>query len=389
MTLRFLRLDRASIRRLKPGEKITEQGITAERLANSDIRYSVSVMVDGQRIHRVIGRASEGVTRTQCEEFIQAKRTEAREGRLSLPEGRKLRLTFSTAAEIYLKRQRESGGRNLIAKEQHLRLHLDPYFGAMRLDRISAFTLDKFARRLNERGLSAGTQNRIAVTYNHMAGRLLEWRVVSSPLPKFRKKPEHNRREYALTLEEEARLVDAALHDGHPYAWLFVRFGLNSSMRHREILTARFEHFDPVRRRIRVRVKGGKWRQQPLTKELTEIISKEREMADEPAGWVFPSKVTRSGHVESMTKPFRRCVIAAGLDPSKVTPHTMRHTAITRLAGTGADIATVQAFSGHQSIQMVMRYTHAQDRKVDAALDRMEREGTSSEHPTAAHMPKP
>ena len=258
----------------------------------------------------------------------------------------------------------------------------------MRLDRISAFTLDKFARWLDEGGLSTGTQNRIAVTYNHMARRFLEWRVISSPLPIFRKKPEHNRREYVLTLEEEARLADAALHDGHPYAWLFVRFGLNTSMRHREILAARFEHFDLVRRRIRVRVKGGKWRQQPLTKGLAEVISKEREMADDPAGWIFPSKVTRSGHIESMSKPFRRCVIAAGLDPSKVTPHTMRHTAITRLAGTGADIATVQAFSGHQSIQMVMRYTHAQDRKVDAALDRMERERTSSEHPTAARLPK-
>ena len=64
-------------------------------------------------------------------------RTEAREGRLSLPENRKLRLTFSTATDIYLKRQRETAGKNLIAKEQHLRLHLLPYFGAMRIDRIS------------------------------------------------------------------------------------------------------------------------------------------------------------------------------------------------------------------------------------------------------------
>ena len=339
------------------------------------------------RIHRVIGRQSENVTRSQAEQFIAKVRTEAREGRLSLPENRKLRLTFSTATDIYLKRQRETAGKNLIAKEQHLRLHLLPYFGAMRIDRISPFTLDKFARRLHERGLSTGTQNRIAVTYNHLTRSLLEWRVISSPLPNFRRKRENNRREYVLTPEEEASLLDAALHDGHPYAWLFVHFGLNSSMRHREILSTSFEHFDPVRRRIRVRVKGGKWRQQPLTRGLVDLLSKERDMADNPIGWIFPSKVTRSGHVESMSKPFRRCVIAAGLDPGKVIPHCMRHTAITRLAGTGADIATVQAFSGHQSIQMVMRYAHAQDRKVDAALDRMETERTSSEHLTAARGP--
>ncbi len=88
MTLRFLRLDRPSIRRLKTGEKLTEHGITAECLDDGDVRYSVNIMVDGARIHRVVGRESEGVTRTQAEDFIEKVRTEAREGRLSLPKGR-------------------------------------------------------------------------------------------------------------------------------------------------------------------------------------------------------------------------------------------------------------------------------------------------------------
>jgi hypothetical protein len=73
MALRFSILDRPSIRRLKVGEKITEHGITAERLAAGDLSYSINVMVDGARIHRVIGRESEGVTRTQCEEFSSAR----------------------------------------------------------------------------------------------------------------------------------------------------------------------------------------------------------------------------------------------------------------------------------------------------------------------------
>jgi hypothetical protein len=89
MALRFLNLDRPSIRRLKPGERIRD-GITAECLADGDLRYSVAVMVDGRRIHRVVGKASDGVTRTQCEDFIEKVRTEARSGRLSLPTGRKL-----------------------------------------------------------------------------------------------------------------------------------------------------------------------------------------------------------------------------------------------------------------------------------------------------------
>jgi len=62
MALKFSRLDRPSIRRMKPGDRIREHGIIVECLRNRDIRYSVNVMVDGQRIHRVIGRGSDGTT---------------------------------------------------------------------------------------------------------------------------------------------------------------------------------------------------------------------------------------------------------------------------------------------------------------------------------------
>ncbi len=69
-----------------------------------------------------------------------------------------------------------------------------------------------------------------------------------------------------------------------------------------------------------------------------------------------------------MKKAFRRCVVGAGLDPSAVFPHTMRHTAITNLAETGADVKTIQKFSGHESLEMVFHYTHARDLRVDNGL---------------------
>ena len=74
MALRVANLERPSIRRLKPGERITEHGITAESLRDGDLRFSVNVMVDGKRIHRVVGKASDGVTRTQCKDFIEKVR---------------------------------------------------------------------------------------------------------------------------------------------------------------------------------------------------------------------------------------------------------------------------------------------------------------------------
>ena len=380
MALRFTRLTRPAIRRLKPGEKITEHGITAERLPDGDTRYSVNVMVDGQRIHRVIGRQSEGVTRTQGEEFIGKQRAEAREGRLSLPKGRKLHLTFAAAADLYLSKLKEIGGKDYVNNEQHLRLHLVPYFGKMRLDRISVFTLQKFQNHCRQKGLSDPTVNRILATYRRMARRLAQWKVIPAPLPMVKLDPERNRRTYVISENEEQRLLDAALADSNSYIWLFIKLGLATGLRHSEMLAARFDKFDSTRRRLRVKTKGSRWRNQPLTRGVTAILQRERDMAEDTGGWIFPSKRTRSGHVESMDEPFARCIAAAGMDTRVVTPHTMRHTAITRLAETGADIVTIQEFSGHETVAMVMRYAHAQDRAVDRALDKME-EGTVAEHP--------
>ena len=78
MAKAFIKLDRVELRKKKPGEKVTEKGITFERLPNGDGLYSVNIMVDGIRIHRVVGRESDGTTRTQAEDFINKARADAK-----------------------------------------------------------------------------------------------------------------------------------------------------------------------------------------------------------------------------------------------------------------------------------------------------------------------
>lgn len=79
MAKTFTTLTRPAMRKLAPGKKINEHGITFERQGNGDGVFTVNVMVDGQRIHRAIGRESDGTTRTQAEEFIEKVRRDARE----------------------------------------------------------------------------------------------------------------------------------------------------------------------------------------------------------------------------------------------------------------------------------------------------------------------
>lgn len=369
MAARFVRLDRPAIRRLLPGQSATEHGITVERLVDGDLRYYVNVMVDGQRIHRVIGLASERVTRSQCEEFIEQARTEARSGRLNLPNRRKLALTFGAAADDYLKRLDAGAGRNMAVKRRQLRMYLRPFLGPMRLDAISDFTIERYKKQRLAAGASPATVNRELATLSHLftntvsgAGTTMRRRV--------KKLGESAGRIVALTDAECDSLLQAAIASADPDLWLFVEFGLNTGMRHGEILAARWDQLDLGRRRLFVpKAKAGQ-REQPITPELAEILRRERDMREDRTGWIFPSprKDSAMGHRARMDRPFREAVTAAGLDPELVTPHVMRHTAITKLVQAGVDLPTVQRISGHKTMAMVLRYSHVHSPHIDDAI---------------------
>ena len=144
MGAKFSSISKAKIKSLEPGGKIIEHGIMVFRTKQGDLRWSVNVMVDGQRIHRVIGLESEGVTREQAERAIEAFRTKAREGRLDLPTGRKNHRTFAEAAADYLTKMEEAGGKNMKAKRQHVDKLLIPYFGRHRADRITSTLVQQY-----------------------------------------------------------------------------------------------------------------------------------------------------------------------------------------------------------------------------------------------------
>jgi integrase len=142
-------------------------------------------------------------------------------------------------------------------------------------------------------------------------------------------------------------------------------------MRHREILRARFDWLDFDKRRLFIpNAKGGR-REQPITPQLAKILRRERKTRVDKHGWIFPlprPNRSRAGYRDRMAKPFRNAVLRAGLDPKIVTPHVMRHTAITKLVQAGVDLPTIQSISGHKTLAMVLRYTHVYGTHIDKAI---------------------
>lgn len=395
MAKTYLKLTRPAMRRLPVGGKIHEHGITYERLRNGDSVLTVNVMVDGERIHRVVGRESEGTTRTQAEEFIQKVRRDARDGRLSLPKGRKVALGFSDAADKYLDRLEGGDGRDLKMKRTRIESHLKGFFGNTPLSRISTFDVERYKKqRLQEPAVQGGakhtrkastpkadapvpttkpaTVNRELAALSHLFSKAVEWGWIDRRPALIRRLKEDRTRIVYLTVEQIDRLVAAAKQDDNPQVLAFVVIGLETAMRRMEILSIRREHVDLDRLLIFVpKAKAGA-REQPITQRLADFLRAYLATLPAEEPWLFPSPGSASGHTSDIRKGFRRAVVAAGLDPDQIVRHTLRHTAITHLVQAGVDLPTVKRISGHKTLIMVERYAHANGAHIRAAMDKLE-----------------
>ncbi len=358
---------------LTSGQKLVEHGIEYERLANGDGRFSINIMVDAKRIHRVIGVESDGVTRRQAEEYIEQVKTQARAGRLNLPQGRKLHKGCQAAFQEYLDRLDVEGGKDLKSKKHRVRDHLTPFFGNTPLSRVSTSDIERYKKLRLETGAKPGTINREILTLSHIFSKALDWGWIDNRPCVIKQLREDNRRTTFLTIEQCQRLLEEAKKDACPAIYPFCAIALQTAMRRMEILSIRLADINLENLTITIpKAKAGA-RVQPMTRKLAQELQPYITAAKEGQVWLFPSERTKVGHMTCIEKPFRRAVAAAGLDVAQVNRHCLRHTAITHLVQAGVDLPTVQRISGHKTLAMVGRYSHQDGSHIQAAMDKLQK----------------
>jgi integrase len=375
MALKFTKLTRTNVRNLQAGQSVCEHGIVFERLVNGDGRYVVNVMIDGQRVHRVVGKESDGVTRQQVEGLIEKFKTDARQGRLNLPKGRKVGLGFADAATKYLKQLEKINGKDLKTKKFRLELHLIPYFKNKTLTTISTLDVEAYKKHRKDEKAKDSTINRELAVLSHLLNRAIEWEWVDYKRCTIKKFKEELTRITYLTKEQIGSVLKVAKLDSNAYIYLFLKISLGTSMRKMEVLSIAIKDIDFKTNVIFIPKSKTGARHAYMTTDVANFLKEYITNSTSPNQiWLFPSEKSATGHAVNIDKTFRRVIKNAGLDPKEVVRHTTRHTAITLLANSGASLPTVQKFSGHKSIQMVMRYTHHSDKHFKAAMDVLDEE---------------
>ena len=164
-----------------------------------------------------------------------------------------------------------------------------------------------------------------------------------------------------------------------------------AGLRVSELVGLPLSAFQAKDRVLIVRGKGGRERMAPLTKGAVDAVNAylpvradflERKSANAAASpWLFPSR-GKTGHITAarFAQMLKDLAVAAGIEPSKVSPHVLRHAFATHLLEGGADLRSVQQMLGHADITTTQIYTHtAQARLRDLVF---------SKHPLAKKKAK-
>ncbi|HVK42924.1 MAG TPA: site-specific tyrosine recombinase XerD [Phenylobacterium sp.] len=251
----------------------------------------------------------------------------------------------------------------------------------------SAEDVEAYFNALSDRGLSPATaaRRRAAVRqfYRFVLGegwrsddpsRRVEAPKKGRPLPK------------VLSREEVDRIIAAAAaRDGAQGMRLgcMVELAYASGLRISELTALPLSVLARDPAYLIVKGKGGKERLAPLNaaarsavKAYLEIRKTFLPKGDAANPWLFPSH-GKSGRLtpRRFAQLLDEAAADAGIDPTRVSPHVLRHAFATHLLEGGADLRVVQKLLGHADISTTQIYTHV-------AGDRL-REVIETKHPLA------
>ena len=250
---------------------------------------------------------------------------------------------------------------------------------AARLLAVNGNDVRSFLARLREQNYSrASSARKLATLRSFFKFLLRRGQVAVNPVQAIRTPKQDKRLPRFLEYDQVARLL--AMPTGND--WLSGRDKAlletlySTGIRVSELVDLDVADVDMIGEAIRVRGKGRKERIAPVGGAAIEALGAYLQMrstvrfgpASDPAA-MFVNKHGRRLSARSVRRKLDKYLVQAGIDPTHVSPHTLRHSFATHLLNNGADLRSVQELLGHRSLSTTQIYTHLTTSRIKQVYD--------------------
>jgi integrase len=360
----------------------------------ADGRWEAALTYTGEdgriRRHSVYGRS-------QSE--VRAKLDEARR-RLDVGEPVKdSTMTLAAWVETWVTTALAATDLKVTTRENYAtvaRTHLVPApFGARPLAKLRPTDVESLLVRKRSAGLSASTVRRVHLVLRAcLATAVRDGLIARSPAASVRSPRVERREAHALEAQQVGALLKAAAGDPLEALWLLLA---GTGLRRGEALALSWGDVDLGAGTVRVRATLARTseglvrtppktdrsrRTVPLPRQVVEALRAHRagQLADRLAvgpAWVdselvFCTAIGTPLDPRNVFRAFTKLTKRAGL-AGLATPHTLRHSAATRLLEGGADIRVVSELLGHSATAVTWdTYMHVSPRLMRDAADVLE-----------------
>lgn len=246
-------------------------------------------------------------------------------------------------------------------------------------------TIEQYLSQLEGRGLAISTRaRRLSALRQFFRFAYAEGLRSDNPAARIRGPKKARRLPGTISEDDVTRLLDQARAQAATPRGLrmlcLVELLYATGMRVTELISLPVAAVRGDPRMVLVRGKGGKERMVPLSTPARACVLDwltTRDAADaalvangaRPSLFLFPSRGTL-GHLTRATfwHALKKLGGAAGLDPTHLSPHMLRHAFATHLLAHGADLRVIQQLLGHADISTTEIYTHVLDARLKSLV---------------------
>jgi integrase len=258
------------------------------------------------------------------------------------------------------------------AYQRMLRLHVRPFFGAIKVQDVRHEDVDRLHRAVTK---NAGPYmaNRVVAVLSKMFSLAIRWHMRADNPAKGVERNNELRRQTYLKGDELVRLIQALAGHGDKRTADVIRLLLLTGCRRGEALSARWADINlaaGIWSKPASSTKQAKPHEVPLSAPALQLLSEiqaQQTARRKPLGtFVFPGGGDR-GHVVEIKKGWRAICKAAGITGLRI--HDLRHSYASQLVSSGASLPLIGALLGHSSPTTTARYAHLQSDPLRKATE--------------------